>query len=86
MPANLTTHGKNMSFRLIPKLLESLEIEVAKVNNAGATFLDKRVSKEAAVNAILAVVLGMEIKDRRALIMKGLQTAETILSLEHTDG
>lgn len=81
----LTARGARISPRIVVELLAAFEVEVAQLNarqSKAFTLHGRKLTPEAALNAIVADYLSLTAEERHAILSSGLRSVERMLDTE----
>lgn len=78
--ATFTTEGEALTFRMLPELLRSLNLEIALINAERKIEFNGRVlSKETILNAIALDFLSLPEQERRDILSNAISNLENLL-------
>lgn len=84
---NMTSEGLMLSFRVLPEIYYCLEKEIAQINaNEEIQWQERKLNKEAVINAILAEYLSKPRAERRPLLRESVKTVEIMLEARDPKG
>lgn len=76
----MTSEGIMLSLRVLPEIYYCLEKEIGQINSTGEIqWQDRKVNKEAIINAVLADYLGKAKSERRPILRSAIKTVEIML-------
>jgi hypothetical protein len=81
MAKTFNSEGKMVSFRMLPEIYHSMNLELSDINQLGKLkFQERLVTKEVFINAVLLAYLSRERPKRRKTLEVCMQVVETMLA------